>query len=65
MAGSCDQKRRRRHGKESEKNGGWKEKEGKTKNEMGGLCQGGCGGSRNDGGGGTGLSKMEEEDPHL
>ena len=64
MAGSCDQKRRRIRGKESEKNGGWKEKDGKTEKETGGLCQGGYGGSRSDGGGGTGTSKMVEEDPH-
>ena len=31
---------------------------------MGGLYQGGYGGSGRDGGGGTGSSKMEEEDPH-
>ena len=64
MDGSCDQKRRRMRGKESEKNGGWKEKEGKTEKEMGGLYQGGYGGSGHDGGGGTGSSKMEEEDSH-
>ena len=38
MAWSCDQKRRRICGKESE-NGGWIEKEGKTEKEMGGLYQ--------------------------
>ena len=51
----------------SEKNGGWKEKEGKegkTEKEMGGLYQGGYEGSGSDGGGGTGSSKMDEEDPH-
>ena len=64
MAGSCDQKRRRIRENESEKNGGWNENEGKTEKEMGGLYQGGHGGSGSDGGGGTGSSKMEEEDPH-
>ena len=51
-------------GKESEKNGSWKEKEGKTEKEMGGLYQGGYGGSGSDGGRDTGSKKMEEEDPH-
>ena len=64
MAWSCDQKGRRIRGKESEKNGGWKEKEGKTENEMGGLYQGEYGGSGSCGGGGTGSSKMGEEDSH-
>ena len=64
MARSCYQKRRRTRGKESEKNGGWKEKEGRTEKEMGGLCQGGYGGSGSDGREGTGSSNMEEEDPH-
>ena len=54
MAGSCDQKRRRIRGKESEKNDGWKEKEGKTEKEMGGRYQGG---------GGTGSSKVEDDGP--
>ena len=49
MAGSCDQKRRSILGNESEKNGGWREKEGKTEKEMGGLYQGGYGGSGSDG----------------
>ena len=49
MARSCDHKRRRIRGKESEKNGGWKEKGGKTEKEMGGLCQEGYGGSGSDG----------------
>ena len=35
MSGSSDQKSRKIRGKESEKNGGWKEKEGKTGKEMG------------------------------
>ena len=37
------------NGKESEKSGGWKEKAGKTEKEMGGLYQGGYGGSGSDG----------------
>ena len=34
MAGSCEQKRRRIRGKESEKDGGWKEKEGRPKRRL-------------------------------
>ena len=55
----------RGHGKESEKDGVWKEKEGKAEKEIGGLYQGGYGGSGSDGGGGTGSSKMEEETVEL